>query len=240
VTDLFRLLRRERFNFPNLQLQHPTQPLVETLRAALDRIEAADLCVGADRAERLRGRSGVGYQEIFSGPDMTVCVFILRAGTVIPLHNHPDMHVFGRLLFGRMRVLSYDPDEPDISHSNGVQSETPGRDPPSLERQSDDSSLLRFPPGSRHASLRSDEVLGPDPVTYGLSPEEGNVHEIHALENCAFFDVLTPPYNIMAGRDCTYFVRQEEDADGRCILVPTPMPHFGTESVAYRGPSFFE
>merc|ERR1719162_2546335 len=105
----------------------------------------------------------------------------MAAGARIPLHDHPDMHVFGRLLHGRMRVLSFDPE------------------PYPLVQQSTDS---RLPAGSCWARRRPDEILGPEPTTYGLGPEDGNLHELHALEDCAFFDVVVPPYNPAEGRDC--------------------------------------
>lgn len=39
---------------------------------------------------------------------MTLGVFCLGKGAVIPLHDHFDMTVVSRLLFGRMGLKSYD------------------------------------------------------------------------------------------------------------------------------------
>merc|ERR1712100_294971 len=106
----------------------------------------------------------------------------------------------GRLLFGRIRVLSLDP-EPT---TDGRSSRPPG------------------PEGSKWASLRSDRTIGPDPVTYMLGPEEGNVHELQALEDSAFFDLLTPPYDPDEGRDCTYYTCERTASGSRqCVLIPT-------------------
>lgn len=44
-------------------------------------------------------------------------------------------------------------------------------------------------------------------ITY---PEEGNLHEFTALESCAIFDVLLPPYNPQDGRHCQYYVESRE------------------------------
>ncbi|CAE6929013.1 unnamed protein product [Symbiodinium sp. CCMP2592] len=153
--------------------------------------------------------SGVAYQEIYAGADMTICIFLLRAGAQIPAHDHPGMHVFGRLLFGRMRVRSYD-------FIDGGESGVGGSDEP------------------RRAHYYGEEVLGPAPVTYGLGPEEGNIHQIEAVDDCAFFDILTPPYNPCGGRNCNYFEvsvdshrSDSRSAGSGYFLKPVLRPEFG-------------
>merc|ERR1712176_272333 len=83
--------------------------------------------------------------------------------------------------------------------------------------------------------LRNDVVIGPSPTTYNLGPHDGNVHELHALDNCAFFDVLAPPYDEKEGRDCHYY--KYEARAGRHVLVPVEDPGFWTCSLPYRGPA---
>jgi len=90
---------------------------------------------------------------------------------VMPLHDHPGMHVYGRLLFGRLAVRNYDPQE----------------------NQTGD---------IRKARLQKAECLGPEPTTYSLGPDDGNLHEMCAGEDCAFLDIITPPYDPEQDRDC--------------------------------------
>lgn len=230
---LFKVLKLEhrRLSEDHCRLADPT---TARILSHLDRLQAQDLGVSSADVKRLRGRSGIGYQEVYSGPEMTLCIFLLRAGASIPLHDHPNMYVFCRLLFGRLRVVSYDPEK---SPSDGVAEA-------SADKQAADARYRRlfetYPQRSCFASFRGDEVLGPEPATCGLTPDEGNVHELHALEDCAFFDVVAPPYDHQAGRDCTYFARDEVlgDVKGRCILVPTIPTDFSTEHCEYRGPVF--
>lgn len=178
------------------------------LQFHLDALRPEDLHVGPANAFRIASRSGVAYQEIYSGSDMTICIFILRAGAHIPLHDHPGMRVFGRHLFGRMMVRSF-----DLLPAQHCQQ------------------------GPRPACWRGDSILGPEPATYGLGPDQGNIHELHALDNCAFFDIITPPYDARAGRHCTYY-RLETFSSNGCFLLPVENLGVGMEHQEYQGPAF--
>jgi len=206
---LFRFLQRERESFAADLPELPPR-LASGLREHLDELSADDLQVRPEDAAGVQSRSGIAFQDVYSGRDMTLAIFILRAGARIPLHDHPGMHVYGRLLFGSMRVLSF-----DLEPSSGRRRR-----------------VLK-------ASLRSDEVIGPAPTTYWLGPSAGNLHELEAIEDCAFFDVLAPPYDPYFGRNCNYYRREEADGtDGRCTLVPVNMWDFDMQSLKYRGPAY--
>merc|ERR1740121_2693218 len=146
---------------------------------------------------------------------MTLCIFVLRRGAKIPLHDHPDMHVFGRLLFGRLRVRSYDPEDPEPwSWAQSWEDPFGGS-------------------GARRAKLRSDSIVGPAPTTYSLQPGAGNIHELEALEDSAFFDVLTPSCDPRGERDCTYYSRDGPEDAQSCVLTPTEPIGFYMDSLRY-------
>lgn len=219
ASSLFDFLRSQ---WHNLEALPPHA--MEKLSTRLDRLQAEDLGLSPRDSWRLRSsHARVGYQDVYSGPELTLCIFVLAAGACIPLHDHPDMDVFGRLLYGRMRVVSFDPEPvlPPVPLASGS----------------------RPPTGSRWAYRRPDVIVGPAPTTYTLGPGDGNIHELHALEDCAFFDVVVPPYDPAAGRNCTYYgvassPQLNQEANGRVLLVPTSARDFMTESLDYKGPRF--
>lgn len=249
---LFQVIREEQCRL--VEAMPLPADLVAKVRSRLDALRAEDLGVSWHDAGRLTGFSGVGYQEVYSGPDLTLCIFVLRAGARIPLHDHPGMQVFGRLLFGRMRVISFDLESPCGTSGTDASDPITGDDPYSKQRSIMEEAdpaingIQRWPPGSLWATACGEQVFGPAPITYSLGPRNGNVHELAALEDCAFFDVVTPPYDPQKGRDCTYYEPQrlgkvydganELPAGCQCILVPCQPRRFSTEHLPYRGPRF--
>lgn len=208
VAELFKLLRREEH-----ALRAPSAELVANLCRRLGSVRPEDLCVGPEDVARISSASGLGYQEVHSGANLTACIFLMRGGACIPLHDHPGMNVFGRLLFGKMREVSFDMDP-----------RCPG---------------LPAPSGSRWGLLHSDETMGPGPATFSLGPDVGNIHELHALEDCAFFDIMSPPYESRDGRHCTYYTCEVDTGNGQYLLTPTLPPRgFSMTTLEYRGPVF--
>ncbi|GIL45572.1 hypothetical protein Vafri_2772 [Volvox africanus] len=136
--------------------------------------------------------SRIKYMRIYEDPNLTFGLFCFPAGAVIPLHNHPGMTVFSRLLFGRLRVSAYDwvvqPAAPITS-------------------------------GSARARLVCDAVIEPANPPLVLFPASGgNLHEFTAETPCAVLDLLTPPY-VPPERNCTYY-RVQRQAMGWPVSLP--------------------
>ncbi|KAH8491363.1 hypothetical protein H0E87_023491 [Populus deltoides] len=128
------------------------------------------------------GTPRVTYTIVYECDKFSMCVFFLPATAVIPLHNHPGMTVFSKLLMGTMHVKSYDWVDP------------PATDEPDSPAQ------------VRLAKLEADSVFTAPCHTSVLYPTTGgNIHQFTAITPCAVLDVLGPPYSNEDGRDCSYY-----------------------------------
>lgn len=167
----------------------------------------------------------VTFVDIFENSLMTMMVIIMKPGSRIPLHDHPNMYGMIKVLAGQIRVQSYTLlDEPgkiidDHNPKNTVMS------------------ALRMPE-SMLSKISS-------PVT--LSPEIRNVHEIECIcgepgtDYAAFLDILSPPYP--DEESCHYFKAEDhvQRTEGReelrkCRLVQIECPKDYFTACASLGP----
>ncbi|KAL8152416.1 hypothetical protein V2J09_010176 [Rumex salicifolius] len=91
----------------------PSSSDVHSLCAILDRMGLEDLELSKNLqffnpANEFNGDRRVTYTNIYKCNHFSLVLFFLPASAVIPLHNHPDMTVFSKLLYGKMHIKSYD------------------------------------------------------------------------------------------------------------------------------------
>ncbi|CAL4918178.1 unnamed protein product [Urochloa decumbens] len=118
---------------------------------------------------------------IYNCSNFMIAVFFLPLRAVMPLHDHPGMTVFSKLLIGSVRVEAYDWVRPRVSSRGSA-------------------AMLAEKVLDRNVTAASDAwVLFPD--------TGGNMHRfvVGEEEHCAFLDVLTPPYSLAEKRTCTYY-----------------------------------
>ncbi|KAK8687659.1 hypothetical protein V6N13_086461 [Hibiscus sabdariffa] len=187
----------------------PSQP-VHKLCSLLDTIVPADVELKEESPDDDRGHGFFGlnrvarwaqpitYLDIHECDSFTVlyapfrcihvhkmCIFSFPTSAVIPLHDHPGMTVFSKVLYGSMHVKAYDWVEPTCIK----ESQEPGC------------------PQVKLARLVTDKVLTAPCGTSVLYPKSGgNLHCFTAVTTCAVLDVLAPPYREDLGRKCTYYV----------------------------------
>nr|XP_018685476.1 PREDICTED: plant cysteine oxidase 2-like isoform X2 [Musa acuminata subsp. malaccensis] len=90
----------------------PSPDEVERLRSVLDAVMPADVGLSPNlsffRDVGTGGPPPVTYLHLYECPKFSIGIFCLPQGAVIPLHDHPAMTVFSKLLMGSMHVKSYD------------------------------------------------------------------------------------------------------------------------------------
>ncbi|PKI69174.1 hypothetical protein CRG98_010441 [Punica granatum] len=131
----------------------------------------------------VKGVPRVTYTTICKCDNFSLCIFFLPSGGVIPLHNHPGMTVFNKLLLGSMHIKSYDWADP-IDSSNASSA----------------------PSHLRLANVKADGILTAPCNSSVLYPTTGgNIHAFTARTPSAILDVIGPPYSKEDGRDCSYY-----------------------------------
>ncbi|KAE8661312.1 Plant cysteine oxidase 2 [Hibiscus syriacus] len=168
----------------------PSPDEIELLSALLDEIRPADVGLTpgmpffSPQATRLAPT--ITYLHIHECERFSIGIFCLPSSGVLPLHNHPGMTVFSKLLFGTMHIKSYDWFVPTTSAVV---------DPSQTQH-----------PEVRLAKVKVDSDLTAPCKTSILYPADGgNMHCFTAVTACAVLDVLGPPYSDLEGRHCTYY-----------------------------------
>lgn len=198
---------------------NPTAPItvsdLEAVKRSVSALTAADL--GTKESEI--DRRTIQYTDVYDGDDFTVCMFQLPAGCRLPMHDHPDMHVLSKVLFGRLEVTAYDRLEPKPS--------------PILPGPLQALSVVPSKPFEVKI-VRNSEVWTPEDEAQITAPDCGNIHQFVAITDCCVLDVLAPPYDFGQSRRCTYYEIHEKD--GKLYATPTQCPSdYVTKSVKYSG-----
>ncbi|CAN1845136.1 Plant cysteine oxidase 2 [Linum perenne] len=175
----------------------PSPDNVQKLRAVLGNAECNKFSVSGNfsRIHRLGLRkiycfeTGSHYLRINL---WQIGIFCLPPSAVLPLHNHPGMTVFSKLLFGTMHIKSYDwVADAEEQNPEGKQ------EYPIPRVQSPKVRLAKVKANSNFTAPCDTSILYP--------AEGGNMHCFTAVTACAVLDVLGPPYNDAEGRHCQYY-----------------------------------
>ncbi|XP_020579723.1 plant cysteine oxidase 2-like isoform X2 [Phalaenopsis equestris] len=164
----------------------PSPEAVQMLQLVLDNLKPEDVGLSTDllffKGRRTKEPPIITYTNLYNCDKFSMCIFFLPPTAVIPLHNHPGMTVFSKLLLGTMHIKSCD----------WVGDYKPDKNAPSAKCK-----LAKIVEDSDFTAPCETSILYP---TTG-----GNIHTFRSITPCAVLDILGPPYSIEDDRDCTYY-----------------------------------
>ncbi|KAI9097762.1 hypothetical protein K1719_025533 [Acacia pycnantha] len=217
----------------------PTFQQIQYLKTLLDRIEAVDVGIdefGTSDCSMSSPESGgsrgllcaqafpeITYIHIHECDHFSMGVFCFPAGKVFPLHDHPGMTVFSKVLYGSVHVKAYDwiklDDSgcPTCQFNFPVHMNEPACPPVKQALLCLSSHLLNFTLPSVHWVVQtlSNKGVGKqcdrwdnEGTTRGIYTvsKKWRQHSLfHGLDALCHLDVLSPPYSPDFGRPSTYF-----------------------------------
>lgn len=171
----------------------PPSQDIQRICSVLDDMKPADVGLTPElpyfRATTGNTTPAITYLHLYECENFSMGIFCLPPSGVIPLHNHPGMTVFSKLLFGTMHIKSYDW-VADVPHNTST----------NVDSSTDTT------PDVRLAKVKVDSDFTAPCNTSILYPADGgNMHCFTAVTACAVLDVLGPPYSDPDGRHCTYY-----------------------------------
>ncbi|KAL8545908.1 hypothetical protein ACS0TY_005869 [Phlomoides rotata] len=161
----------------------PSPDKIEKIAAILDGMSEADVGLSPNMPIFSRERAPViTYLHLHECDKFSIGIFCMPPTSVIPLHNHPGMTVFSKLLFGTMHIKAYDWSN-EVDNVNASECD-----------------------GLRLAKLKvNSEFTAPCRTSILYPADGGNMHCFTATTACAVLDVLGPPYSDPDGRHCQYY-----------------------------------
>jgi hypothetical protein len=113
-------------------------------------------------------------------PYYSVGIFFVKKGKGLPFHDHQNMMVFTKVLWGEIDIISL-----DLNNSND-----------NNENKNDSEILVKQ---TKLISLKENN-------TSVLTPSLMNVHQVMGVEDSAFLDILIPDYSyINSLGTCNYY-----------------------------------
>ena len=114
----------------------------------------------------------------------------------MPLHDHPNMSVFFRMVFGKLNYRSFDKVDEKFKYNEFVDDEY---------QEILESKTRILAKRTRPMTLKTDDLLF-------VRPSLNNMHEFVAEENSCFFDICLPNYTPENhSRRITYFKEVSKD-----------------------------
>ena len=132
---------------------------------------------------------------IEANEDYRLVLFFIKKGQEMPLHDHPNMSVYFKLMFGKLRLNSYDKVESKFAYNQFSNDE--------YEELLETNAVI--------SAKKSKTKVLEDSNLMLVRPSCGNMHKFKAEEDSCFFDICLPNYSSDSLRRITYFNEISED-----------------------------
>ena len=110
--------------------------------------------------------------------DYRLVMFFIKKGTVMPIHDHPNMSVYFKLMFGKLAMTTYDKVDSKYRYN----------------QLSNDEYDELLETKARITAKRSSLKMLDGKNMLLVRPSCGNMHQFVAQEDSAFFDICLPNY----------------------------------------------
>jgi cysteamine dioxygenase len=169
------------------------QSNLATIRASVQSMRFSDLCLPCTMESILSNSSkssAVQFHEVLDHPSVSICLIAFPPGSCIPLHDHPGMHVFTRVICGQLNITMLDIESP-------------------MPRAPVPSGTAVNVQNLRTSSFKMGECCE-------LSPVTGNIHGVACVGNrtALMLDVNIPPYK---DDNCHFFSVTKSGAE-LCVI----------------------
>lgn len=180
-----------------------SEPMCQSIIQKMDSVRIDDLGISGLNAasDTYHFKEKLNRVVIEGNEDYRLVLFFIKKGTVMPLHDHPNMSVYFKLMFGRLNMTMYDKLDTKFKYndlSNDEYAEILGSKKTVEARR------------SKNFILKDNKVIL-------VRPSLGNLHTFVAEEDSCFFDICLPNYTTDSMRRITYF-KEVQDLEQ---LTPT-------------------
>lgn len=225
------IVKQAQFSFSKTYREGSVTHSLSELLRLINRLQASDLNINLDTEEAdcngenaAKGSEPVTITCIKDDKYFSMAVCVLKNGSKIPLHDHPQMHGIIKVILGTVKMTSY---SPALSNDTEIPEEIRRMNHPK------DSLVPVELHKSQNVTNKNEPVL--------VTPTLGNYHEMCAVEGPAvIFEVYAPPYNTNKPNIHYYTVLESKDSNIQCKIWLAEIPvdsEFWCDVCKYTGPS---
>ena len=167
-----------------------TEPTCQKIINTLNNIDLKSLGISGNssKSDNYHFQKKLNRVTIEGNDDYRLVMFFIKKGTQMPIHDHPNMSVYFKLMFGKLNYTQFDKIDDKYKYN---------------QFSNDEYEEILTTKKQVHANKRHNIIEGGDLLL--VRPSSGNMHKFIAEEDSCFFDICLPNYTTDSLRRITYF-----------------------------------